>query len=58
MKRAWVVFALAFFTFFGFLMAFGGEGGKRGELRKQKEVKPVVAVENPEKLAIKRSVHG
>ncbi|WP_243372195.1 hypothetical protein [Geotalea sp. SG265] len=39
MRRTWVALVLAFFTFSGFLMAFGGDDGKREEYQKQTEVR-------------------
>lgn len=39
MRRTWIVLILACFTFSGFLMAFGGESGKREEYQKQTEAR-------------------
>ncbi|GAB7024845.1 sll1863 family stress response protein [Geotalea toluenoxydans] len=39
MRRTWMALVLAFFTFSGFLMAFGGEDGKREDYQKQIELR-------------------
>lgn len=39
MRQVWMVLLLAFFTFSGFLMAFGDERGKREEYQKQTEAR-------------------
>lgn len=50
MKRVWMVLLLAFFTFSGFLMAFGDENGKREEYQKQAETRLKALKHNLEAL--------
>ena len=56
MRRTWIILVLACFTFSGFLMAFGGEGGKREEYQKQTEARLKTLKQNLESTKVRSSV--